>query len=416
VPIPLSWNFIFLLLATKINVPCPCKKSDIIMLPRRPSADHVAVDIPDKPSSQPDEYDNEFFHRVIEDAGRWAFGVICVEVWVLNEARTHLFRPENGWWIDPYARDFGGNSKFDRLTDPTKPGYIEPSPLPPGVGLSGALWAEAQGGNAANRGQSARRGNISRRGSGSIARKASTRAGDFESYDDIGNRNDVLERSVEWREIKALAEDPDQPHNPRLNVLAEIGIGWAAGVPFKVGAIRGLVIYMARNEANVRKLTDSKNEDYLTHATLLIGSAYALRVPRKVVENERKKESKDVMRRVRHKIHAVKAMNKTLDELVHEHEHEHAQRPGSSMMGDISDMIIDAAKENPCKDGFNYVAEKVHVTVRKFFGASVKAPPAFTWEQTAWTVFGTFFTLAILTKFNATLVENFGPAHSIVLG
>jgi hypothetical protein len=67
------------------------------MAPRRPSTDHVAVDILDELSSQPDVYDNEFFHRVIEDAGRWAFGVIFVEVWVLNETRTHLFRPENGW-------------------------------------------------------------------------------------------------------------------------------------------------------------------------------------------------------------------------------------------------------------------------------------------------------------------------------
>jgi hypothetical protein len=382
------------------------------------SPDHVAVDIPDVPikehsprtrnseiAAQHDEYENEFFHRVVENAGRWAFGVILVEVWVLNEAKTHLFRPENGWWIDPYARDCGGNSLFECLIDPTQPDYIEPAPLAPGVGLSGVLWAEAQGGNAANRDQPTL--------IGAATRMMSNRSlPPSEGYDTISNQNDLLEQNVKWREVKPLSDDPDQPYNLRLKYLAEIGLGWAAGVPFKVGENQGIVVYMARESASVRKLTDSVNENYLTHSTLLIGSAYSLRVPRLAAENARRAEKHDTLKRVRNKIRALKAMNMTLDELVHEE----SQRPNKTEQqeGMGADTVL--VQGNTCEEGYKYVVEKVRCSVLKFFGANVKAPPGFTWQQTAWTFFGAFATLAILTNINVALIKNYGASHAIVLG
>jgi hypothetical protein len=341
----------------------------------------VAVDIPDEPISEYRPHarnseiaaPNQFLQRVVEDAGRWAFGVIFVEVWVLNDAKTHLFRPENGWWIDPYARDCGGNSQFDRLIDPTRPDYIEPGCLAPGVGLSGVLWGEVQEGNAAN-------------------------------------QNDLLERCVKWREIKPLSDDPDQPYNPRLKHLAEIGLGWAAGVPFKVGENQGIVVYMARENASVQKLTDCINETYLTHSTLLIASAYSLRAPRLAVENARRAEKQDVLKRVRNKIRALKALNMTMDELVQEESQKPNKKEQQEGMG------TDTVQGNACLDGYNLVVEKVRCSVRKFFGANVKAPPKFTWQQTSVTFFSAFTTLAILTNINKALTKNHGASHSIVLG
>jgi hypothetical protein len=375
--------------------------------------DHVAVDIPEQPISQQsprvnpssrNDYDNDFFHRVVEDAGRWAFGVIFVEVWVLNSTRTHLIRPESGWWIDPYARGRGENTAFVRLTDPSSPDYLEPEPLCPGVGLPGALWAEVEGGNAANK-------------------RRAVVAASPEGFDTTSNRSERLARHVSerlarhvgersarrvtWREVKPLAEDPDQPYNPRLNFLAESGLGLAAGVPFKVGTSEGLVVYMARENANVQKLTESVNEDYLTHATLLIGSAYALRGPRLAAEHARRSERRATWRRVRAKITAIRSMNQTLESYIVQQE-KAAQRPlGLGNPVDIRKVGV---------SGWGYLTEKIRVTARKCLGAGVRGPPTFTWEQTAWTFFGAFTTLMILTNINVALVEKFGPEYSIVLG
>jgi hypothetical protein len=353
------------------------------------SPDHVVVDIHEEaPLEQASRRrtatpsllqgcDDEFFHQVVQDAGRWTFGVIFVEVWVLNETRTHLFHPENGWWIDPYAQE----SKFDPLTDPSSPDYLEVAPLAPGVGLPGALWAEThQRGNAAT------------------------------TNDNISN---VLAREVNWREIKPLADDPDQPLNPRLKYLAECGLGLAAGIPFKVGAKEGLVVYMARENANVRKLTDPVNAEYLTHATLMIGSAYSLRVPRQAVVKARKSERDDAWRRVKTKLKVIRAMDKSLEDLVHEQ----SQQPSSKqqILGlRLGDAV--AHRRMICTDSLNKVVEKIRMTARKCFGANVKAPPTFTWGQTAWTFFGAFSTLAILTNINDALLKNYGSEYGIVMG
>jgi hypothetical protein len=93
------------------------------------------------------DYDTEFFEHVVADSGRWAYGVVMVEVWVMNKHRTHLERPEGGLWIDPVVRDYGqeNNTKFQRLMDPTLDDYFPPIPKAPGVGIPGVLWAEQQG-------------------------------------------------------------------------------------------------------------------------------------------------------------------------------------------------------------------------------------------------------------------------------
>jgi len=70
---------------------------------------------------------------------------------------------------------------------------------------------------------------------------------------------------------------PDQPWNPRLQLLSELGLGWAAAVPFNLHGDQGIVVYCARNGVDMDRLQSDDNESYLIAATDLIGSAYALR-------------------------------------------------------------------------------------------------------------------------------------------
>jgi hypothetical protein len=376
--------------------------------------DHVVVDIKEElPELRPkvsdvrdirasvlsqSQYENDFLHRVVEDAGRWAFGTVLVELWVLNENRTHLERPDNGWWLDPIYHACGEGCKLCRLVDASREDYVAPAPLAPGVGLTGALWAEAQQGKPAKR-----------RVSQSMRSAQSMRSGRntdlFAGGDEPSSIN-----TIKWREVNALAEDPDQPWSPRLKFLADCGLGWAAGVPFDTGRQTGIVVYMARHQADFRKLSDPVNEAYLAHATHLIGAAYSLLGPRRAAENARNAELRMTVARVRNIIKVCAALGKPLDVFVEEHANKHQVAVAASMMMD------DTKAENRCADISRFVQNKVQVTARKCLGANVKAPPPFTWEQTAWTFFGAFATLLILTNINVELVEAYGSEYSIVLG
>jgi hypothetical protein len=141
-------------------------------------------------SSTTDWYDEDLLHRAVADAGRWAYGTIFVEVWLLTEDRFSLVRPNRGWWIDPInhmeyhapPKHGKGNenkknrrqslhqrlsssssilkslsqSSFSqqdqdaqsqscpncRLTNKSRPDYLEPGYHIPGEGLPGILWAD----------------------------------------------------------------------------------------------------------------------------------------------------------------------------------------------------------------------------------------------------------------------------------
>jgi hypothetical protein len=358
------------------------------------------------------QYENDFLHRVVEDAGQWAFGTVLVELWVLNEARTHLERPDNGWWLDPIYHACGGEGcKLCRLVDASREDYVTPAPCAPGVGLPGALWTEVQQGNPANNRRTPTRVGDSdfqfkkmpSRRQSMLSRRSTGRDGE----DVFGEVK--MPKCVKWREVNPLAEDPDRPWCPRLKFLRDCGLGWCAGVPFDLGGQTGIVVYMARDQADFRKLTNPVNEAYLAHATLLIGAAYSLLEPRRAAETTRKAELRASVARVRNVIKVCAALGKPLDVLVEEQEHKLEAAAVSTKM----DATIE---ENMCADITRFVQNKVQVTARKCLGANVKAPPPFTWEQTAWTFFGAFTTLLIITNINVQLVEAYGSEYSIVLG
>ena len=406
------------------------------------------------PTNQ-DTYDNDFLHRVVQDAGRWAYGIVMVEVWVLNEQRTHLERPESAWWIDPIyhqqhhpphqdhphpnpeefskqqqqhsrQQDNEKNPEYQscplcRLIDATRPDYLVPHHLPPGVGLPGALWQQVQQGNPANgadlRGSDVGGGYLGL--STRVATRRRERSTRTSADDDDGTysirsmrRITTHLRTVQWREVKPLSQDPDQPWNPRLRFLAnECGLGWAAGVPFDMGGHSGIVVFMARANVDISRLSDPVNEDYLIHATLVIGAAYSMRGPRQAAVQARKLELKETIRRVKNKIRAAMLLGKKLDEVIQDGELPSTQPNTSS-----APLSNTAMTSNIGMDTTKWLITKLQLSWRKFFGANVQAPPVFTWEQTAWTFFGSFATLLVLTRLSLALTDAYGLKKAIVLG
>ncbi|KAL3926200.1 MAG: hypothetical protein SGBAC_013568 [Bacillariaceae sp.] len=212
-----------------------------------------------------------------------------------------------------------------------------------------------------------------------------------------------------WCEVKPLADDPHQPYDERIQYLAKAGLGLAAGVPFKMGGTRGIVVYMARDTADLKDLTDSTNEEYLQRATSVIGSAYSLRRARLAVVRKRKQDINACWRRVRLKILAIRFMGLSLAKVVEREETKKVvQRPQK-----LKDAIKDI--DGTVNKLAGYFKGKMKQEAKKFMGANVKSPPPMGWSASLFTFMGCFLTFVMLTNFSKGMVENFGPDYAIVL-
>jgi hypothetical protein len=337
-----------------------------------------------------DAHDDELLHRSVADAGRWAFGTIFVEVWLMNESRTALYRPKAGWWIDPIyhistccseeqqhmRRTDDENADttaahddpmITRLTDEKRNDYCPPTPVTPGVGLPGVLWIQDK---KTKQGQQPRR------------------------------------RVVVWRNVKALAADHDQARDARLQLLAELGLGWAAAVPLFVvdhpynvnrssREKQGIVIYMTRQGVDGRRLRSVHNETYLVAATNLIAAALAVRGPRQQAMQERNGEATRAIRRVRARLAVIQRFKQDLRQVTRENEQTKKQQHDDDSNIERPDQV-QAVTTTPttflARFGLK-VRRKVISTLRKCRGANVQPPPSFTWEQAGVTFVGTFMAL-----------------------
>ncbi|CAB9501315.1 Transmembrane protein DDB [Seminavis robusta] len=377
------------------------------------------------------DFDHDVLHRGVRDAGRWAYGTIYVEVWVWNEHKTRLFRPPGGWWLDPvfhqqqHARleqnvdgqqTTSGTTTTElshredcplcQLTDPTLKTYVPALPLSIGEGLPGVLWAELEG--AATSTSTERPSNSG----ASSRRRASIR--------DL--RVPPQERPLVWRQVQSIANDPDQPFNPRLQLIAAqqtaSQVGWAAAVKFN-DAHGGLVMYFARSNISLERLRYPTNERYLRQSAAFIGSAYALRQPRQACIALRKEEMHAAVSHVKEKIREIgrEALAAKL------------MKPTTSKRPTTAGTTTTIHPEHPpettttsttttCQDNraWHFVSHHWTRILRKLQGGNAQPPPGFGWTQTAWTFTGVFLTLLMLTRTNVWIKEMWGDDKVIVLG
>jgi len=188
-----------------------------------------------------------------------------------------------------FARD-----AFERLTDTARLDHIYQEPTAPGVGLAGALWSESSTHNtltAAQHGVQSIRENIHRR-VGLLTGLPPALSQE--------SQNDLL-----WREVDALAEDPDQPYDERLQLIAKAGFKLAAGIPFDIHGFRGIVIFYANPHADSRKLRHPDNLQLIQFAAQFIGAAAAVNLPIKQAIALKSRRPKTNWNRLRVKILAV---------------------------------------------------------------------------------------------------------------
>lgn len=328
-------------------------------------------------SENVESVNRSMLYNSVREAGLYAYGTIGVEVWVLDESRTLLIQPSGGFWFDE-AFACTACEEFHRLTKPDRPDYVSAKALAPGVGLGGSLWAEA-----------------------SLYSQSERFSFMFDDNDEEAQKlkNPIIPTSekalkmikrkvqrVVWRDIAALALDPDQPINPRLELLGKAGFGLAAGVPFRTTNERGIVVYLARNTVDTIKLKNIKNEDYLLRATELIGAVWSLRGPRRDAIKQRIEERKLVKERVRSKLLKLLRTKITIEELVKNKSEK--RDPDLSLISEQ-----DVSNHSRIKTIQKNSKQWLKSNLKKSRGANVPLTPPICTSQSIFILFGTFISL-----------------------
>ncbi len=400
------------------------------------------VHIHDHDNDQEQEQRREIFHqdllnRTLQDAGQFAYGTKMVELWVWDASLSKLFRPEGGWWIDPYwhrhKTDDAHACTFCQLVDKSRQDYIAPPMLSPGVGIPGVLWSDL----GHDRGRTALP--MHRRG-----QPNSSSPGESGSMDAnfllqvLGNRSYNVHRNaftayvtaaqqqqqhmatsnkehsrIAWRDVKALADDPDQPRNHRLQAIASTDLQWTSGVPFRIKGQEGVVVYYARATVNLDQLQDKTNTDYLIHAADFIGSAWSLRLPRAALMIRRHDEISRNFRRLRHALIFLIRAGVSLDNFVASADNTDSLTRRTNSLENTSCSNTELRRcDVPLRTKFKSKAKQFLVKIR---GGGTLAPPPASWEQSTLTAVGVLLTLSTLTALSHEFSANFGTDYQFPL-
>mmetsp|Transcript_28733 Transcript_28733/g.47562 ORF Transcript_28733/g.47562 Transcript_28733/m.47562 type:complete len:603 (-) Transcript_28733:147-1955(-) len=360
-------------------------------------------DAPPKRSRPPrlDEhvsYEEHLLSRTLEDAGHWAYGIVATELWIYDDENGTLFRPDGATWADmtlhpPHkTKQEYQDCPLCRTVDPNHPKFTPPVPLAPGVGIAGVLWAEAG--------------------------KASDSQGEPDQDEDIY-----------WRNLQALAQDPDQPYNERLQNAALTRLGWAGAVPFNVEGQRGLMVYLTRDSVNMDQLQSASNVRYLLAAAHYVSTVWALRLPRLGAIREREDRLRILWRRLRFRMIAVIRFGATLDDIRNGRTNEiKPDKKTGSLYDSLRDpkemaqILMEEGKQfaertvKEAKSQQKFIARKLKMMANKSRGANIRAPPVFSWEATLWSFVGTLVTLLILLNINEQIKKTYGQKYELTLG
>ncbi|CAB9503947.1 CBS domain containing membrane protein [Seminavis robusta] len=379
-----------------------------------------------------EQQDQDLLHRTLQDACQFAYGTQMVEVWVWNPMTSKLTRPEGGWWIDPYWQF--DTAVFCQFVDAKSHDYIAPPALSPGVGVPGVLWSDLRttgrdhhhGGGG---GHGTRRSRKSGGGGNSSALLDSTFLAQIFSDDNNHNGNNQYlgGQRIAWRDLKALANDPDQPPNRRLQVLASsTDLKWTGGVPFSIQGQEGIVVYYAREGTNVPKLQDPTNTTYLTAASDFVGSCLALRIPRRNAIARRQCQVDRNFRKVKRAILFLirngadfESISKGKYDWDNQQQHHHQFNNNTTTELDPNDQIQEVTtttKTSWTQQAVTFLTRKSKQSISKFKGAATQAPPTFTWEMSGFTSMGVLLSMVAVSIVNELFLNKVGTHYQIPMG
>jgi len=327
---------------------------------------------------------------LLQDAGRWTYGVSAIEIWRYNSNGRLEFVPKGSWAAkhELLNKDPAVSRSFRILYDSDSPNYEDPEneTLIPGEGLPGALWSHTQ---------------ISDNSSSSFLR-VSLRG---------KPTTDVIK--LKWHDILGLSRDPDQPFNARLKCIADSGFRKAAGVRFQSQDLKGVVIFLAQESVDAKKLSSTHNEEFMISVSKSVGSLLALHTKRKIAASKKLSYGQSIFSGLVNNVRNVrrfssliiqegleegeaKALEKDDDKLKVQTKNRNMREKTKHLRKNIKENIFDPLK----------VFLKVWVT--KMGGSTVKPYPPQDNNEIVFILFTAFLSVFFMLYIKAELQKSFG--------
>mmetsp|Transcript_31548 Transcript_31548/g.46558 ORF Transcript_31548/g.46558 Transcript_31548/m.46558 type:complete len:570 (-) Transcript_31548:1807-3516(-) len=344
------------------------------------------------------QVDEERLQRAVKDAGEYAYGISAVEVWVMDECSGQLV--QHAWWSEEIEDN--DNISLKRLNDTSDPDYVDK--VIPGVDIAGVLFAESRISqhDTVIKPPTTKTKTFQERMSKSFdprllsrsfdPRKAISLFGGNPTNRDNTKLEGEYQDGVQFRDIRSLLLDPDTPKTARLALLNEAGFSKAAGVPFHSGWHNGIVIFYSSMIRADDMLVSIANLVYLRRATDLIGAVVASSEARRAAHALCL--SKDCFPKSGH-TSAVEESEDGRDELMQH-----------------------GPKSRTCNERCPEKAVKhTRRWLRKCLGgATSQIPPAMSWNQSLWTLFGSLGGLFLLLGANEVILRSTDDKYFFLLG
>lgn len=339
------------------------------------------------------DVDTARVYRAVRDAGLYSFGIVAVELWVLDERFDRLVRADGGWWRSPL---FPASDALERLEDSGRADYAKPLPQIPGAGLAGNFWAL----------------------SSSMTHSS----------------------SLTWVDIRTILNDPDQAPYLRTTLLDEAGFGKATGVPFNVkGGYQGIVVYLARPSAKESLLKEEVNDDYLRHAAEHIGITSSLSRFRQASVATKLARNQKSFRRIKTRLQVLNVLSQSSlnsqDRNDQNQEYKNSLRnknyshPQSNhaengfyghhhVLQFVEDNIRQGAETiaATAKTLRQTLRERVITLSQKSRGGNLQPPPQMTYTQALWSLIGAFLALIILSRISFLIQRLTNDQYALIFG
>jgi HPP family len=316
----------------------------------------------------PNEFtiDEKRLQQTLSDAGRHAYGLQGIAVWIFDFDHDRLVSPLGGFWYHP--ENVPDSDALERLVDTKRADYIPITPVAPGTDIAGLLWSEVNSSEPLS---------AFFHGTESLPRLAAPQQS-MNSLQGPVDKPQAKDHLI-WRDLKSLVQDPDTANGPRTIWLEKAGFGQAAGVPFQSDVSSGLIIFFAKTDVDQDILNGVANVTYLRQSAQFIGAAAAMTEARRAILGQKLEKHRST---------------------------------GSNVLSCGHDDSGDAAVASLPQDeessqskiedlsGCSIVCRRLGVWIRKVEGGRMQIPPPLSFRQSLWTAFGTFVGLLVLSSLN----------------
>lgn len=323
--------------------------------------------------------DAERIQQMINIAGNDSFGILAVDLWIMNEQDEKLYHfGDSGlnWISNVYRNQLIDEERSDALDALHKlQNEIDDTEKEiSGAGLAGNFW---------------------------------------QMYGSTAGSSSNLNQQLVWHDLREFTTNPFQMPSERLQALGKV-FGRATGIPFNIlGRYKGVVLYFVRREYDEVGVNSNANTAFLHFSANQIGSVAAMSERRTKAISKRKEKLAKAASKFRLQLSVIKEFKRGPSErkLIIDH-FSHRKKNLLFAKWDEYKHILQVT----FKEVKRQCILKTQTLVQKSMNPPLKAPPSTSWGIAMWNTTVCFLAFMSILGINEAIKNATKNDYSIILG